>query len=489
LGTDGSPSIPLLGEISSETGKSRRDGSSVIGRFREFPELTRMHAYAGVLAITALGVVGGMLGSGLRFGPLIPSLALSAVALAVERQTVRLTPTLYASVASLPFLFAAVVYGPLTAVVVGAAGVLVDLVRRDDPHAFLRWLVWTANRSLVAAAAGLAALALGAPTTNAFGVLLVAVAIASAVETISDLALTSITIVVRRKGSLVDATRTVGPLLLASIPLYTPVIAVLAYSYREISPWSAVLFVLPAYAAQRMFLLYRQQRDTSDELTTVNARLERANLSFAAALVTTLDARDRYTAGHSAAVAVYSRDIAKRMGLTESEQELVHLCGLVHDIGKIGLPVGLLEKAGPLTLDERRQMEHHAAIGERILAKVDDYAVIANVVRHHHERVDGQGYPDRLEGDGIPLLSRIIAVADAYDAMTSDRPYRDAMPSRVARLRLAQAVESQFDTSVVAAFEAILAGASEGYRSALDDVFALPSEEKVYVSDEERGAA
>ena len=100
-------------------------------------------------------------------------------------------------------------------------------------------------------------------------------------------------------------------------------------------------------------------------------------------------------------------------------------------------------------------MEEHAAIGERILSKVDDYADIARIVRHHHERVDGLGYPDSLKAEEIPILSRIISVADAYDAMTSDRPYRDAMPSRVARLRLAQAVESQFDTSVVAAFEAI----------------------------------
>ena len=110
-------------------------------------------------------------------------------------------------------------------------------------------------------------------------------------------------------------------------------------------------------------------------------------------------------------------------------------------------------------------MEEHSAISERILANVDDYSEIAKIVRHHHERVDGQGYPDGLVGDEIPLLSRIIAVADAYNAMTSDRPYRDAMPSQVARLRLAQAVESQFDTSVVAAFEAILAGATEEYRT------------------------
>jgi HD-GYP domain-containing protein (c-di-GMP phosphodiesterase class II) len=159
------------------------------------------------------------------------------------------------------------------------------------------------------------------------------------------------------------------------------------------------------------------------------------------------------------------------MGLSERDQNLVHLCGLVHDIGKVGLPAGLLEKPGALTLEERRQMEEHPAIGERILSKVDDYADISRIVRHHHERVDGLGYPDGLDDDEIPLLSRIISVADAYDAMTSDRPYRDAMPSRVARLRLAQAVETQFDTSVVAAFEAILAGAPEEYRTAVRSDF------------------
>jgi putative nucleotidyltransferase with HDIG domain len=153
------------------------------------------------------------------------------------------------------------------------------------------------------------------------------------------------------------------------------------------------------------------------------------------------------------------------MGLSEEQQELVHLCGLVHDIGKIGLPAGLLEKPGPLTLEERRQMEQHSEIGERILRNVDDYSEIADIVRSHHERIDGMGYPDGLQGDAIPLLARIIGVADAYDAMTSDRPYREALPSRVARMRLAQAVETQFDTTVVAAFEAILAAADDNYRS------------------------
>jgi putative nucleotidyltransferase with HDIG domain len=248
-------------------------------------------------------------------------------------------------------------------------------------------------------------------------------------------------------------------------------VAALAVAYTRVSPWTLPLFFLPALAAQRLFGLYQEQRQLVIQLGEANEELEEANLSFATALVTTLDARDRYTAGHSAAVAIYARDIALRMGLPDEEVGKAHLAGLVHDIGKIGLPAGLLEKPGALNLEERREMQKHSEIGERILAKVASYAEIASIVRNHHERVDGGGYPDGLADEAIPRLSRIIAVADAYNAMTSDRPYRDAMPSRVARLRLAQAVDSQFDTSIVAAFEAVLAMATEPYRMAQSPEF------------------
>jgi putative nucleotidyltransferase with HDIG domain len=230
--------------------------------------------------------------------------------------------------------------------------------------------------------------------------------------------------------------------------------------------------------------MYQEQARLVADLEAVNERLERASLSFAGALVAALDARDQYTAGHSAAVAVYARDIAERLGLSEQDKQLVHLAGLVHDIGKVGLPPGLLEKPGPLTLEERRIMEEHPAIGERILAKVEDYCDIARIVRHHHERIDGAGYPDGLRADGIPLISRIIAVADAYNAMTSGRPYRDAMPSRVARMRLAQAVGTQFDTTVVAAFEAILATASEGYLSGAHADFSVEAQRQPSLTEE-----
>ncbi|MGE5691457.1 MAG: HD-GYP domain-containing protein [Pseudomonadota bacterium] len=358
----------------------------------------------------------------------------------------------------MPAVFAAILFGPLAALVVGAASNLSDLGDRSTDRPVLKWLTYTSTRAITGAYTGTIALAI----REIFGTGVTAVAIATTVCVVSSEALDTlwagVTRKVRRNGHMRDVFTATTPLILASVPLYGPIVALLVMAYEQVSPWTLPLFLIPALAAQRLLILYQGERKLTYDLSAVNERLERANLSFASALVATLDARDRYTAGHSAAVARYARDIAARMGLSQEDQELAHLCGLVHDIGKIGLPPGLLEKRGPLTLDERRQMEDHAAIGERILANVDDYAEIARVVRHHHERVDGFGYPDRLRGEEIPLLSRIIAVADAFDAMTSDRPYREAMPTRVARLRLAQAVESQFDTNVVAAFEAILAG-------------------------------
>jgi putative nucleotidyltransferase with HDIG domain len=402
-----------------------------------------------------------------------PVLVLSAIAVGAERECIRLRPDLEVSVAPLAYVFAAVVFGPLAGVVVAAAGLLADLPRRDTEKPVLRWMTWTAGRVIVAGSAGLAALATINRLGTGFLALFAAVGVALAVESVTDILLAAVTPVVRGTSTLMDTIGSVGPAAIVSVPLHAPMVAVLAYAYWEISPWSVALFAPPAFAAQRLLLLYRQQRQATEDLGTANARLARANLSFATALVATLDARDRYTAGHSAAVAIYARDIARRMGLSEANQDLVHLCGLVHDVGKIGLAAGLLEKPGALSLEERRQMEQHSVIGEQILQNVEDYSEIASIVRHHHERVDGNGYPDRLEGNQIPLLARIIAVADAYNAMTSDRPYRDAMPSRVARLRLAQAVESQFDTGVVAAFEAILASAGEDYRMGVGSNFLL----------------
>ena len=224
-----------------------------------------------------------------------------------------------------------------------------------------------------------------------------AVARATVVEQVGDLALGSVA--ARLRGMTRPEIAKPASAVFVAMPLYVPMTALLVYAYREVSPWSVVLFLFPAFAAQKFFLLYRGAAATSEELAARSSSQERANLSFATALVATLDARDRYTAGHSAAVAIYARDIAETTrALVRADQQLAHLAGLVHDIGKVGLPPGLLEKPGPLTLDERRQMEAHPVIGERILRNVEGYEEIADIVRHHHERMDGHGYPDGLPG-------------------------------------------------------------------------------------------
>jgi putative nucleotidyltransferase with HDIG domain len=380
------------------------------------------------------------------------------VAAVAEQQQVAINDRTWQSVATLPLVFSAVVFGPLGGFAVGAISNVWDL--RESRS---RWFVYTPIRALTTASAGFAAWTL-VHNPKTFGPYLLASLFASIVLVASDGALVGMTAWVRRRNVAVYF-REVTSLSLLTVPFYIPVLALFVYAYHLYSLRLVIIFFLPALAAQRLLHLYQQEKVVSRDLVAANERLRRTSLSFATALVATLDARDQYTAGHSAAVAIYARDIAERMGLSEEKRELVHLCGLVHDIGKIGLPAGLLEKPGPLTLEERRQMEQHSEIGERILRNVDDYSEIADIVRSHHERIDGMGYPDGLHGDEIPLLARIIGVADAYDAMTSDRPYREALPSRVARMRLAQAVETQFDTTVVAAFEAILAASDDDYRA------------------------
>jgi putative nucleotidyltransferase with HDIG domain len=478
LGTDGSQDDMPLKRDMQELRRFHRLRAAAFG------SASLLYVYVLALWLAAAGLLVLLLGAGEQVENLWPLFALGLLGAVAERSRVRLSANLELSISLVPSLFAAVTFGPLEAMLIGAASLLGDLRRP-----YMKWAVYTPVGAITGGISGLAALAVLSSVSDGLPGIALATCVAAFVALALDTAFASFTVVLRGTGSGVELTKTLAPVIALSVPLYTPIVALLSFAYDAISPWTLPLFLVPAIAAQRLFGLYQDQRRLADDLSEVNQRLERANISFATALVATLDARDQYTAGHSAAVAIYSRDIARRMALSEEEQQKVHLCGLVHDIGKIGLPAGLREKPGALSLDERRQMQEHSAIGERILAKVEDYADIARIVRHHHERVDGQGYPDGLQNQEIPLLSRIIAVADAYNAMTSDRPYRDAMPSRVARLRLAQAADTQFDTAVVAAFEALLAGAEEAYRLGLREDFTLTSQEALTEQPRLRGVA
>ena len=333
---------------------------------------------------------------------------------------------------------------------VGALALLCDFSR---PYA--RWVVWTSSRIISGGIAGLAALAVSAGPAS-FGRTLVTVGLAAVAYAVADAFFVGVTAHLRRNDRFVAALIPMARLYAVTVPLETCAVALLVYSYQVVGPWTAAFFFLPVLGCQRLLRVYQDQLQLTDQLLSANSRLERANLEFASALVATLDARDHETAGHSAAVAVYAKDIAAELGLAEEQQNLAHLAGLLHDVGKVGLPAGILESTGSLTAAERRQMEAHSEIGERILRKVEDYAGVAEVVRHHHERYDGGGYPDGIAGDDIPLLSRILAVADAYSAMTSGRPYRRALSTAEARRRLFADAGAQFDPAAVDAFERVL---------------------------------
>ncbi|MBE3585474.1 MAG: PocR ligand-binding domain-containing protein [Thermoanaerobacter sp.] len=175
-------------------------------------------------------------------------------------------------------------------------------------------------------------------------------------------------------------------------------------------------------------------------------------LNVVQALAAALEARDAYTRGHSLRVAKLARLCARFLGLGAGEQEQVYMAGLLHDIGKIGVRENILLKPGPLTPEERKEMQGHPEVGARILEPAGFPGGVTAAVRHHHEDYGGGGYPDGLSGEEIPLLARIIRVADAYDAMTSARPYRKALTPDQAFNELKRCAGSQFDPRVVEAF-------------------------------------
>ncbi|NPV52662.1 MAG: HD-GYP domain-containing protein [Firmicutes bacterium] len=165
-----------------------------------------------------------------------------------------------------------------------------------------------------------------------------------------------------------------------------------------------------------------------------------------------MDARDTHTTRHSQNVARYSKAIAREMKLPLDDQKAVHLAGLLHDVGKIGISRSCLSKAGRLTSEELKEIRRHPILSFELIAEIPGFHDIAMIVLYHHERIDGQGYPRGIKGEEIPLGSRILCVADSFDAMISERVYREAMPISQAMSELERCAGTQFDPEVVRAF-------------------------------------
>lgn len=255
--------------------------------------------------------------------------------------------------------------------------------------------------------------------------------------------------------------------------------AALAFAYQTLALFGAMVFLIPLVVAWYSFKLYmvkstevRERNadlvEVNNRLLLANDRLEESHLSIVGALVGALEAKDRYTHGHSAATMFHAVAVARALGLGEDDVAAVQLGALFHDIGKIGIPEAILRKSGPLDQEEWAQMREHPLIGASLLARVPTLERVRPIVLAHHEHYDGTGYPLGLAGDQIPLAAQVIAVADAYEAMTSTRPYRRALPHAEAIRELHAGSGTQFNPRVVSAFTALLDREHEAGEAAVE---------------------
>jgi putative nucleotidyltransferase with HDIG domain len=203
-------------------------------------------------------------------------------------------------------------------------------------------------------------------------------------------------------------------------------------------PWAIVLVAIPmaivALSLHQTAQIRRQTREAIEQLADI------------------VDLRDRYTAEHSRRVATYAEALCRELGLSRSETDVIVRAARVHDIGKLGMSSAIISEARPLTPDEVVEMQRHPVIGAEIVARFADFRAGTAIVLHHHERWDGTGYPAKLAGEKIPYGARVVAVCDTFDAMTTDRPYRLALPVSTALAEIARCAGTQFDPAIAGAF-------------------------------------
>lgn len=222
------------------------------------------------------------------------------------------------------------------------------------------------------------------------------------------------------------------------------------YKYIQ-KPWDAEDLKLTVKRALETYDLRQRNQQLVIQLQGALSQLEMSSMSTIRALADALDAKCDYTSGHSLRVSRYAVTIGKRLGLTEAELRDLEIAGILHDIGKIGVPESILWKPSRLDPDEQSIMSIHPVRSSQMIDEIPHLERASKWVRHHHEYLDGSGYPDHLSGDNIPVGARIILVADAYDAMTSDRPYRKSIGYERATNELKKYAGRQFDPEMVAA--------------------------------------
>jgi HD-GYP domain-containing protein (c-di-GMP phosphodiesterase class II) len=336
---------------------------------------------------------------------------------------------------TLPLYLLAVLAPPAIAATASGLGVLAGQVRMrpqtgnypsDIATAVSRWVIGVLAASLVAHAPGLESWPAIVPLAAAAVVMFALDSLTAPLELAPMLGEPALKIMAPnvRESGLYEAAQYLSAILAAAAARY------------EI--WSLVLLVIPTYL---IYSAFRNAREVHD-----------GTFKLLESLADAVDLRDRYTGGHSRRVAQWAGQVLREINVRGPEAELIVSAARVHDLGKIGVPDHILNKTGLLTPEEKAQMDSHSARGAELLARFPDFARGQAIVRGHHERWDGGGYPDGLHDWDIPFGARVIAVADSFDAMTSDRPYRAAMSVQQASLILQAGSGSQWDPALVEAF-------------------------------------
>ena len=326
--------------------------------------------------------------------------------------------------------------GPFAGTVVTVLAILVSQIVHKKP--WEKILFNTGNLALASSAAGYSYLLMGQSPGATLSIrLIVVVAVLSAVQSIVNFSLLIGLMTILEPGDVDVHVKNVSAVTIKQAPFEALVAILFLAVYQTIGRpglgFLAVLLVLFRYGSQAYFQLQSSYEEVQSMLISI------------------LDGRDAYTAGHSQRVADSAVAIARDLRLPSSEIENIRRAGLLHDIGKVNVPDEVLKKPGKLSEDETRLMNQHPVDGARFVERVSSLRHLAPVIRHHHERYDGRGYPDGLSGEAVPLGARVLLVADAFDAMTTDRPYRVALSKAEALGRIITNAGTQFDARVALA--------------------------------------
>ena len=377
---------------------------------------------------------------------LLAVLAFASDLMAIETRSLRLSGSFISLVLAMALL------GPAPAVAIGALTIAVDALRhRLEPRLFLSNATAYAVFPLVGGVL-MDSLSPGHHGVE-FGLAVFAVFVATNALNFLLIALPRL---ITHGERFPDQVRQMFIPLLPSEALAAALAVSIAVTYREVgfAPLLALIGVLFLFQVLTRELLLSQDR--AEQLEVRTTQLGSLQVGVLAALVQTLSLRDRHTARHSAAVARFARAIAQEIGCSEYEQDLVHSAGLLHDIGKFAFPDTILLADRKLTPEDWEMVKLHPEQGARLVRRVDGYGPVADIILAHHERIDGRGYPRGLEGEDIPLLSRMISIADTYDVMTARDSYREPVSKEDAVIELRRVSGTQLDGRLVEAFVRVL---------------------------------